>query len=261
MKIDVNIIRSAFEAHCQKHNPKLSLVREVGVDKELLGYADKTTRSRFSTFKNGFIAAQQLNEAQQTKYILSKLKQHQKGLGIQTTPIPRLHNSERSVRLEQKRLCETYKSESFVVLAVGGILHGSESPFKEATMENFFKPYTSVPDTSENEPQAVLSDSAKEYDEIFGKLYKAVIASIPIREDMHTGALENFIFIKTVKTKEELVASFNNEESDMFSKTEDDQYGLLKAINVTGIDAELFVDYHNKLRLSTSERIKEIDFG
>lgn len=261
MKIDVNIIRSAFEAHCQKHNPKLSLVREVGVDQELLGYANKTTRSHFSTFKNGFIAAQQLNEAQQTKYILSKLKQHQRSLGIQTTPIPRLHNSERSVRLEQKRLCETYKSESFVVLAVGGILHGSESPFKEATMENFFKSYTSVPDNNENEPQAILSDSAKEYDEIFGKLYKAVIASVPIREDMHTGALENFIFIKAVKTKEELVASFNNEESDMFSKTEDGEYGLLKAINVTGIDDELFVDYHNKLRLSTSERIKEIHFG
>ena len=261
MKINVNIIRSAFEAHCQKYNPNLSLVREVGVNQELLGYADKTTRSRFSSFKNGFIAAQQLNEAQQTKYILSKLKQHQKGLGVQTTPIPRLHNSERSVRLEQKRLCETYKSESFVVLAVGGILHGSESPFKEATMENFFKPYTSVPDNNENEPQAILSDSAKEYDEIFGKLYKAVIASIPIREDMHTGALENFIFIKAVKTKEELVASFNKEESDMFSKTEDGEYGLLKAINVTGIDDELFVDYHNKLRLSTSERIKEIDFG
>lgn len=261
MKINVNIIRSAFEAYSQKHNPKLSLVREVGVDQELLGYADKITRSRFSTFKNGFIAAQQLNEAQQTKYILSKLKQHQKGLGIQTTPIPRLHNSERSVRLEQKRLCETYKSESFVVLAVGGILHGSESPFKEATMENFFKPYTSVPDNNENEPQAILSDSAKEYDEIFGKLYKAVIASIPIREDMHTGALENFIFIKTVKTKEELVASFNKEESDMFSKTENGEYGLLKAVNVTGIEDELFTDYHGKLRLSTSERIKEIDFG
>ena len=261
MKINVNIIRSAFEAHCQKYNPNLSLVREVGVDQELLGYVDKTTRNRFSSFKNGFIAAHHLHTVPQTKYILSKLKQHQKGLGVQTTPIPRLHNSERSVKLEQKRLCETYKSESFVVLAVGGILHGSESPFKEATMENFFKPYTSVPTNNENEPQVVLSDSAKEYDEIFGKLYKAVIASIPIREDMHTGALENFIFIKAVKTKEELVASFNKEESDMFSKTEDGEYGLLKAVNVTGIEDELFTDYHNKLRLSTSDRLKEIDFG
>ena len=88
MKINVNIIRSAFEAHCQKHNPKLSLVREVGVNQELLGYADKTTCSRFSSFKNGFIAAHHLHTAPQTKYILSKLKQHQKGLGIQNHSYP-----------------------------------------------------------------------------------------------------------------------------------------------------------------------------
>ena len=73
--------------------------------------------------------------------------------------------------------------------------------------------------------------------------------------------LKTLSLIKAVKTKEELVASFNKEESDMFSKTEDGEYGLLKAINVTGIDDELFVDYHNKLRLSTNERIKEIHFG
>ncbi len=260
MKIDVNIIRSAFEAHCQKHNPKLSLVREVGVNQELLGYADKTTRSRFSSFKNGFIAAHHLHTAPQTKYILSKLKQHQKGLGVQTTPIPRLHNSERSVKLEQKRLCETYKSESFVVLAVGGILHGSESPFKEATMENFFKPYTSVPDNNENEPQAILSDSAKEYDEIFGKLYKAVIASVPIREDMHTGALENFSIVKTVKTKEEVISSFENGEFDFFALTENGEYCLLKTINTTKIEDSVFQEYLEQIRAHTAERFTEYDF-
>ena len=259
--MEIKDIRNHFESF-YKDNVRqgLSFEREVGTTGQLLGYINKKTQGRFKTFSDGFRAALMFVMDAKPKFIIAKVRSHKMGLGITTAPIPTLHRSFKTASKEQARLAKKYPEESFVCLSVVGLTHGVQSPFKETTVENFFKPYTTIAEDTENATLIVLSDSAKEYDEIFGNVCKAVLASLLVKDDLDVGALENFVLLKTVKTKEEVIKNFQDNEIDFFVKTENGEYSLFKTINATNKDKDFFQTYLDKLRILTAERLSEPDF-
>ena len=259
--MEIKDIRTHFESFYKDNvRQTLSFKREVGTTGQLLGYINKKTRGRFKTFSDGFRAALMFVMDAKSKFVIAKLRAHKMGLGITTAPIPTLHPSLKTAAKEQARLAKKYPEESFVCLSVVGLTHGVQSPFKEATVENFFKHYTTIAEDTENATLVVLSDSAKEYDSVYGELCRAVIATISLRDTISVGALENFSIVKTVKTKEEVISSFENGEFDFFALTENGEYCLLKTINTTKIEDSVFQEYLEQIRAHTAERFTEYDF-